>query len=139
MFINKADLEKKIMAHELASITNGDDTIIDHSISAAIAEMKGYLKGRYDVEAIFSAADEERMPLLVGFACDISIYEIISLALPGQDLEDRRARYKRAIDWLKQLAKGEIEADLPKLEDEEGNTESPFGFSSQTKRINSWE
>ena len=139
MFINKADIEKKIMAHELASITNEDDTIIDHSISAAIAEMKGYLKGRYDVEAIFSAADEERMPLLVGFACDISIYEIISLALPGQDLEDRRARYKRAIDWLKQLAKGEIEADLPKLEDEEGNTESPFGFSSQKKRINSWE
>lgn len=138
MFISRQDLEKKIRPEELISITNDDEEVINHSISSAISEMKGYLKGRYDVETIFNATDNDRMPLLVGFACDITIYEIVSLALPGQDLEDRRARYKRAIDWLKQLSKGEIEADLPKLEDENGNTESPFGFTSQTKRNNNW-
>lgn len=138
MFIEKSDLEKKMMAHEITGITNDDEDLINHAISSAITEMKGYLKGRYDVAAIFAATGDDRSPLMVSFACDVAIYELVSLALPGQDLEDRRARYKRAIDWLKQLAHGDIQADLPLLADTEGITEGPFAFASQTKRNNSW-
>lgn len=146
MFITKDDIHTKIMPHELDSIIGLDNEIVLHAISSAISEIRGYLIGRYDTEAIFSKTGNNRHALLVSFACDIAVYEIVAIALPGQDLEDRRARYKRAIDWLKQLAAGIIQADLP-LADGNGSTgengtdinnRGPFAFSSQNKRRNSF-
>ncbi len=145
MFIKKEDIHNKITQHELDSIIGLDNEIVLHAISSAISEMRGYLIGRYDTEAIFSKTGNNRHALLVSFACDIAVYEIVAIALPGQDLEDRRMRYKRAIDWLKQLAAGVIQADLPLLGNNngtEGNTDinarGPFGFSSQKKRRNNF-
>lgn len=114
-FIEKADLTKEIRLEELNAITRNDDTIIDYGIDAAISEIKGYLANNYNVSSIFSQTGSNRHGLLVNFAIDITIYIIVATALPGQDLEDRRARYKRAIDWLKGVAKGEIATDLPEL------------------------
>ena len=112
-FIDKADIEREIRAEELTQITRNDDTLVQFGIDAAIAEMKGYLSKFYNVDVIFSQTGASRNTLLVNFAIDIAIYILVSTALPGQNLEDRRARYKRAIDWLKGVSKGEIDTDLP--------------------------
>jgi len=112
-FINDTDLQREIRAEEITQITRGDDTIAPFAIDAAIAEMKGYLSKFYNVDSIFSQTGTSRNTLLVNFAIDIAIYIIISTAPPGQNTEDRRARYKRAIDWLKGVSKGEIDTDLP--------------------------
>jgi phage gp36-like protein len=114
-FLLKTDILKEIRSEELAQITRSDDTIINYSIDVSISEMKSYLTSHYDVNSIFAETGSNRHALLLNFGVDIAIYIMVSTALPGQDLEDRRARYKRAIDWLKQLSEGKVATDLPKL------------------------
>lgn len=125
MFITKEDFSITIRPYEIDQITDGDDTIVDMAISAAVGEMKPYLF-RYDTDKIFAAAGDGRHPLLVRFAVDIAVFELVSIARPDQDLENRRALYKRAIDWLKQVKNEEMPVDLP-LKEEGTDDEKPDG------------
>lgn len=134
MFIEITDVTKQIRAEELTAITRGDDTLVYYGIDAAVAEAKSYLSKLFDTDKIFNQTGSSRNALLVNFIVDIAIYIIVSTALPGQDLEDRRARYKRAIDWLKQVKTGDISSDLPQLTNEIANSRGAIG--THTKRNN---
>lgn len=116
MFITKEDFNITIRPYEIEQITDGDDTIVHMAISAAVGEMKPYLH-RYDTDKIFSATGDQRHPLLLRFAVDIAVFQLVSIARPDQDLENRRALYKRAIDWLKQVKNEEMPVDLPLKEE----------------------
>lgn len=135
MFLQNKDLYTKIRPNELHQITAGEDTITLHALQAAISEMCTYLESRYNTKEIFNKEGEDRNPLLVSFAVDISIFEIVSIALPGQDLEDRRARYKRAIDYLKQVRDGKLDLELSTKENPDTAADDA-AFGSQTKRNN---
>lgn len=115
MFITRDDLKIAIREYEVDEITGGDDTLVEAAISAAIGEMKPYLF-RYDTGKIFNATGKDREPLLVRFAVDITIFGIVSIARPDQDLENRRALYRRAIDWLKQVRDEDLPTGLPRPE-----------------------
>ncbi len=135
-FIEKIDIEREVRAEELAQITRGDDTIIHYGVDVAISEMKSYLNEHYDVDAIFSKTGNSRHALLLNFGIDIAIYIMVSSALPGQDLEDRRARYKRAVDWLKKVNKGELVSDLPELSPNDDSPNTRGAIGSMKKRNN---
>lgn len=135
MFLKIEDLYTKIRKGELNQITGDEDTITLHALQAAISEMNTYLESRYNTAEIFNKEGEERNPLLVSFAVDIALFEIVSIALPGQDLEDRRVRYKRAIDYLKQIRDEKLNLELPAKETQE-NAANSAAFGSQTKRNN---
>jgi len=135
-FILKTDLYKAIKAEELAQITRGDDTIVNYGIDSAISEMKGYLAASFDIDSIFNQTGTSRHALLLNFGIDISIFVIVSQALPGQDLEDRKARYKRAVDWLKQVRSNEIKSDLPVLPDTSETEKTRGAIGEHTKRTN---
>lgn len=115
MFLTIEDLNTAIREEIMGEITREDDTIIEQCISAALGEMKGYLSNRFNVDTIFAQTGTNRDPLLLSFAKDIAVFNLSTLETPGIDLEDRRARYKRAIDWLKQVRDGEITTSLPVL------------------------
>jgi len=121
-FITKTDILRHIPAEELAEITRSDDTIINIAIDKAVAEMKAYLAGRYDTVNIFNKTGTGRNSLIVVYGCDISIYEIIKIVRPGIDLEDRRARYDRAIEWFQMVLDEKINPDLPILVDADGDS-----------------
>ena len=74
--------------------------------------MKPYLH-RYDTGRLFATTANQRPDILVRFAVDIAIFELCSIALPDQDLENRRALYKRAIGWLKEVRDNDIPTELP--------------------------
>ncbi len=136
MFITKDDLYRAIRQEELEQITRGDDTMIQYAIDVAQKEIRSYLADRYDVDTIFAQTGQLRHTLLLNFAVDIAIYILVAVALPGQSLEDRRARYKRAIDWLKQVRIGSIPTDLPVLPINEQN-KTPVGkLHANPKRNN---
>lgn len=99
MFIEESDLLTKIRLSDLKQIVGEDQQLIAHSISYAIGEIKPYL-AKYDTEKLFSAIRDNREPLLVAFAVDIAIYELIALARPNIDTTDRRERRNRAIGYL---------------------------------------
>lgn len=134
MFIESAELKTHLYAEQIALIQRDDNTIITAAIDAALQEAKGYL-GAYDRDAIFAAAAEDRNALLLIFIKDIAVWHFLVLCNAGSELELRESRYKRAIDWLKGVQKGDISADLPKAVDEEGEeTAAAVTFGSNEKR-----
>lgn len=136
MFIDIKDLYTKIRPNELQQSVAGDDTIVNHAISVAVSEVRFYLQ-RYDTEVIFSATGGDRNPLLVTFATDIAIYEILAIAKSGNDLTDRRERRNRAIDYLKQLKDEAMPVNLPLKETEPDSPNNEFvAFGGITKRSN---
>ncbi len=113
-YILKADLLTKILEDELDEITRDDDTILANALSAAEAELRTYLYDSYDVVAIFAATGTDRHQLLVQLGADIAIYYLVARLQAGQDTDDRKSRYDRAITWLKAAQKSETYADLPR-------------------------
>lgn len=134
-FITDYDFRSAIRSYQINEIVEGDHTLIDIAINNAIAEMKPYLF-RYDVDLIFSQQGDKRDSLLVRFAVDIAIYELICIARPDQDADSREFRYKRAIDWLKQVRDERIPCALPLLKDEQQSGALLVEQSSNPKRNN---
>ncbi len=116
-FIQETDLYRAMRKEYIDEIKLQDDALPLHCMSAALEEMKTYLRETFDTATIFSAVDDDRDKLLVTFAVDIAIYNLIELVPVGVDVEQKRLRYKRAIDWLEKVQKSIIKPDLLKLED----------------------
>lgn len=114
------------------------------SESMAIAQIRNYLKGRYDVDAIFEGHDplpdpDPRDAYMVMITIDCALYHIYSSTAPNLIPEHRSQRYEDALNWLKSVAKGETIADLPLLTDEEGTELTNVRIKSKYKpEIHKW-
>ena len=136
-FINPEDYDASIHREILGSLTRDDESIVEICEDRAIAEMRGYLSARYDVDAIFSAEGDARNQLVLMMAIDIAVYHIFSIHNPQKMSQIRKDRYERAVEWLKQVAAFKITIDgAPKLPEEEQKQNSPWLMSSNSKRTN---
>jgi phage gp36-like protein len=135
-FLEKSDLESHLYEESIDVITREDDDLVTAAIDAAIGEAKGYL-GAYDTDSIFDEAGSDRNALLLVFCKDIAIWHLVVLCNAGADMALRQDRYERAIAWLKGVQKGDIAADLPKAEDEDGEeTGAIIRYGSNDQRTN---
>lgn len=114
-------------------IQRGDDTILTAAVEGAIAEAKGYL-GAYDIERIFNVEASDRNPLLLIWVKDIATWHFLVLCNAGYELELREQRYKQAIDWLKNVQKGNITPNLPKIEDTKDENASWIKYGSNPQK-----
>lgn len=136
-FITVDDYSASIRLEFVEKAARGDENILEIVENEAITEMKSYLSGRYDVKEIFSATGEDRHDLVLMFAKDIAIYHLCSIR-EGLMTQTRIDRYKRAIDWLKGVQKGELVVEgLPRLEASEQEAKSEYLMKSNPKRVNS--
>lgn len=110
-FINIEDYDASLHREILDSLTRGNDDIIEVCEDQAVAEMKGYLKSRYDVETIFGRRGADRHPLILMYAKDIAVYHIFCVHNPMKISEIRKSRYERAVEWLKMVSADEITID----------------------------
>ncbi len=150
MFATKNDFKNNIYEYQVDQITEGDDTIVLHSLQAATEEVssylswnnkKEYLDGRlhYDVQAIFDARGENRNPLILNHVITVAKYWLIDLANVDILFEEAKSRYDRSIDYLKQLNKGEITlSSLPIVNQDDSETTenddiTPFVMGSRDK------
>jgi len=133
MFIGKADLYIAILEDELEEIVRGDDTIVASAMHSAEAEMRTYLFDSFDVDVIFAKKGAERHALLVNLCADIAIYLLVARLQAGQYVDDRKARYDRAVSWLKMSAKTELYNDLPRREE---TVQKHIIHGSNPKRVN---
>lgn len=150
MYLQIDDLKNNIYGYQVEQITEGDDSIVLQAMAAAEQELKSYLQGnnkreyldgrlRYDIDKIFSAQGDERNAMLLNCAINIAKWNIIDLC--SADILHQRAkeRYDRSIDWLKALAKGEVNLpELPVLSDDEnqnpdGTEKIVFVYGSRPK------
>lgn len=116
-----------------------EDTKILTAENMAIDQIKNSLSGRYDTTAIFSAQDEERDNYIVMIAIDCTLYHLYTAIAPNLIPEHRSTRYQDAVDWLKDVRKGDANANLPRYKDEQGNDQFDFRISSErTNENNKW-
>lgn len=136
-FLNTTDLNTHMREYNIATIDEGDSTILQAAIDSAIAEAKGYLYA-YDIDVIFSATGTDRNAMLLGVVKDIAVWRFIILMNAGVELQHRKDLYYIARDWLKAVQKGDIKPDLPKLKDEETGQEAEpiISYGSNPKRRN---
>ena len=111
-FLTKQELKTAGVPEVIAKVTNGDDAIITTVIDESIDEMKGYLAVNYDADAIFKAVDDKRSKTVLKYLKKIVIYELYKRKSNPLD-DDTITSYDDAMNWLKNVAKGMVAADLP--------------------------
>lgn len=114
-FLNDNDYKKQIQAVIKNIISQNDPLILEDSEIAAQGEMETYLNGRYKIQAIFDTDLEpkQRNALIVMYLVDITLYHLFSTISPDLIPALREKRYKAALDWLKDVSKGNISPILP--------------------------
>ena len=147
MFLTKEDLKNNIYSYQVEQITEGDDTIVLQALDTAEQEVKSYFytndkkeyldgRPRYDVEAIFAKRGEERNALVVSLCLSVAKWYIVDLCNADIIYDHAKERYDRAIEYLKRLAKGEVNISslpiVPRTEETEKQI-TPFVYGSRTK------
>lgn len=134
MYVKIDELKTHCYEVELKSIIQNDETIALTSLEVAEEMVKSKLMKDYDVAKIFSSEGDKRNALLVKFIKDIAMWELITLASPSIDYEDKKFRYQEAVGWLTAVYKG-MPVNLPKLDESKKGVKS-FSYHSQPPRKN---
>lgn len=131
--------------YQIEQITEGNDDIVLQALAAAEEEVRSYLTanqrkefmdGRfvYDADAIMSATGAERNPLILEVTKTIAKWWIVQLSNADIIYEQAKERYDRAVNWLKQLANGEVNlSTLPTVDLGTDAENTPFSFGSRKK------
>jgi phage gp36-like protein len=136
-FVDIKDYDASVHREILDALVRDDETLVEICEDRAIAEMRGYLSKRYDCNAIFSAAGEERNQLILMMVIDIAVYHIFCIHNPQKLSQVRKDRYERAVEWMKAVANEEVSIDsAPLLPEEDRARKSALMFKSNPKRIN---
>lgn len=134
-FIQTSDYNASIHREIIETITRGDDEVVEICEDRAVDEMRSYLSGRYDCNAIFAARGDERNTLILMMAIDITIYHIFSIHNPQKLSQVRVDRYNRAVEWLKAVAAGKVSiADAPLLPEETLKKNAPTLIKGNPKK-----
>ncbi|MGL4908153.1 MAG: phage protein Gp36 family protein [Bacteroidales bacterium] len=134
MYLPKEELRSAIYEYQLGDITEGDDSIVEMAINAAIEEVKSYLSGKYNTDTIFAQQGENRNPLILAHAKTLAVWHIIQLANVDIIYDKAKERYDRCIDWLNRCANGKLNPDLPPATGDDGNIQSSVRFGSMAKQ-----
>ncbi len=101
----------------------------------AISQIKSYISGVYDMNVAFIPYDAQesdpRNAHLVMITIDCALYHLYTSLAPNKIPQHRSDRYADVIEWLKDVGKGDIKANLPLITNEEG--EEKFGFRLSSK------
>jgi phage gp36-like protein len=134
-FVELTDYDASIHRDILDALTRDDESLVEICEDRAIAEMRGYLAKRYDVDAIFSAEGDERNQLVLMMVIDIAVYHIFCIHNPQKLSQIRKDRYERAVEWMKGVAAEEISIDGAPLLPEEQRATSNFTIRSNRRRV----
>lgn len=136
-FINPEDYDASIHSEILDALIRKDYAIVEICEERAIAEMRSYLSGRYDCDALFYAEGTDRHPLVLMMAIDIAVYHLFCIHNPQKMSQIRTDRYDRAVEWLKQVSRQAIGIDgAPLLPKEDRKDNAPWLMRGNPKRTN---
>lgn len=133
-FIELTDYDASVHADILNSLTRDDNAIIEICEDRAIAEMRGYLCGRYDCDKLFAATGANRNQLVLMMLIDITVYHIFCIHNPVKLSKIRKDRYDRAVEWMRAVKRGMAIDGAPELE--KADRKAPYELRSNPKRIN---
>ncbi|MBQ7413830.1 MAG: DUF1320 family protein [Prevotella sp.] len=136
-FIEISDYDASIHREILDSLTRDDEEIVEICEDRAVEEMRSYMTGRYDCDAVFGARGGDRSQLVLMMAIDIAVYHIFCIHNPQKLSKIRSDRYERATEWLRQISRGDISVDgLPLASEKERESHLGTRVISNRKRNN---
>ncbi len=139
MFITDEDYKVVIGDQALKVVSQVSAENRANAEAEAIEEIAGYLRPKYDSNAIFSKEGDERNSLIVMYVCDCALYHMAASMPQKMGMEIRKERYERAIKWLEGVQAEKIIPDLPLETDEDGEPAGfLFKYNSQKKLKNDW-
>lgn len=139
MFITEEDYKVVIGDTALKVISQVSAENRTNAEAEAREEISGYLRPKYDCEAVFTAEGDGRNRLIVMYTCDVALYHMSASQPQKMGAEIREERYKRAIEWLEGVQAGKILPDLPLAVDEDGEPSGGmFAYSSQKPLRHNW-
>jgi len=140
MFLTEDDYKFLITDDDRDVVEQSEETNRTKAEASAIAYFKGYLRGRYDVEALFALTGDNRPAELVLFLMDEVLYTLHS-TLPGNMVPEIRQLRKENLDkWLLNIQKGIVQPDFGLITDEDGNTDlgNPVKYGGNKKLGSTW-
>lgn len=118
-FLTIGDYDSTIRRDILNMITDNVDNIRTSAERTAQQTIESYLKGRYDMTALFAQEGDARNPLILTYMMDIALYHILSRISPNNIPELRNNRYLDAMEFLKAVQKGNLSPNLPEIAENE--------------------
>jgi capsule polysaccharide modification protein KpsS len=149
-FILQPDYDMQIKQEIMKLLTAGADNwyLAPNLVRAeqtAIRQIKHWLSPRatrlqnYNLDAIFNAnAPDERDHYLLTATIDLTLYHLYSQTGMKNIPEQRQQRYRDVLDWLKEVAAGNLSADLPTLTPPDREVYAEFIFQSRTPQNHKW-
>ncbi|MEQ3500609.1 phage protein Gp36 family protein [Tenacibaculum sp. SSH1-16] len=128
-----------LIRNEIKAILLEDysDTKLNAAEQMAISQVKNYLAGKYDIEAIFTATGEARNKHIVMIVLDCTLYHLYTSVARKKMPDTRANRYQDAIDWLKaEKSATTPSADLPRIKDENGEELQGIKITSKYRPSN---
>lgn len=122
-YIKETDYEMLIKNEIIRLLTATDfynSPKLKRAEQTAIDQMRQYIGKRYDLVAFFSATTRDEF--IITLLIDVALYHLYSQTGSKDIPKHRDDRYQDALDWLKEVGKGTIPADLPELKDDTGET-----------------
>ena len=113
-FLTADDYKSQIKDNVLNNILEGNNSLLLSTELKAQAQLTSALNMRFNVAAIFSAEGDARNAEVVMYMVDIVLFHLHSRINPGQVPDERKSRYEDALTWMKMVASGKLEPDLPK-------------------------
>ena len=122
MKLSEQDYRVVIGESALKIISQASEDIRTRAEQEAMSEIAGYLRPKYDTDAIFSAQDTRELdPYLVMIIADVALYHMVSALPQKMGSEVRKERYENALHWLQGVSAGRIVPNLPLAVDGDGN------------------
>jgi len=139
MYLTIQDYRTLITDDDREVVEQADTIVRTNAEKAAIEYFKGYLRSRYNVDALFALTGEDRNAALLLFVMDEVLYTLHS-SLPGNLMPEIRQLRKDAVDkWLMDIQKGFTQPDFPTIDNETGSdTGKPVKFGGNKKLGQTW-
>lgn len=128
IYLSKTDIEIYLQAIILSKLTGGSDLVLDKHEVHAIGTFKKYIGKRYNASAVIatktnSQNEDIRDQFVVKLLCHLVIYGLYTKLAPHEIPEHRKFDYQEAMEWLREVGNGKVDADFPLLINEETEEE----------------
>jgi phage gp36-like protein len=133
MFIQESDYEVQVRQEIKTLLTNDNGNTLAIAERMAQDQIRAYIGGRFDMDAVFSSMGEKRDFFIVMLVIDLTLYHLWSKRSPRNTPEVRKVRYEDALQWLTDVSTGKTPTMLPPLEPSEDNTVSEISIQSRYK------
>ncbi len=136
MYVTQEEISTHLYNEQAMAIADGDLSKLLKAVNVAIAEVRGYLTGRYDIDTELTKTGDARNDLIVLWVKDIAVWHFVNICNVNTSLELRAKRRDDAVSQLKSIQKGNFDIDLPPRTDETGNAvnTTPFSIGSNRRR-----